>query len=407
MKLLVFLFLASVPTALGEFYRCSTNDYKGYNDTVIAYDQSYNATTGTRTYKVQTDSTNDISGTKCRGNVEGKTKPADAMPVEGLNLNMLQGIGNGNKTITNLSLTWDTVNFDSFLVRHECNQKPYMIVKTTASNDGCHVVGLTSSGSLNCHQGGTAASGDYFREVDANCSSLAISVIVGGIKDCDANLSNAKRDRRRTLTFTANNWCGDEFTNVTVDADNDTIVVSFGGVAATHDTGSNISIDGWTNTSNDLYTTYDISVADVAFELYDKGTAKKATDLVNGSSYDLTYVYTSSHVKDDQFTKTMKQLLDCIVGTHKSQNHACTLTENPWGGDSDGKVTTLNTTAKTKTWVFSKEMNCNPVNGAGDDCCFSAQFVLSPLTTDATCIGTAANRRALSSPQVSGRWLQL
>ena len=51
-------------------------------------------------------------------------------------------------------------------------------------------------------------------------------------------------------------------------------------------------------------------------------------------------------------------------------------------------------------------MNCNTVNAADNDCCFSAQFVLS-TASGGSCRGTAANRRALSSPQVSGRWLQL
>jgi hypothetical protein len=403
MKLLVFLFLASVPTALGEFYRCSTNDYKGYNDTVIAYDQSYNATTGTRTYKVQTDSTNDISGTKCRGNVEGKTLPEDAMPVEGLNLNMIQGIGNGNKTITNLSLTWGTVNFDSFLVRHECYQQPYMLVKTTGSSgNGCHKFGLVSSSSLNCHKDGTVAGGDYFQHVDATCSSLSVDVIIGGLKECGTDLDTADGKRLRTLSFTATNWCGDEKTNVTVDAANDTIVVSFGGVAATVDTGLNNSMEGWTTTSEDLYTTYDISVSDVSFKLYDQGTTDEAKDLVNGSSYDLAYVYTSSHTPDAQFTKTVSDLLDCIVGTHKSKNHACDETSNPWGSSDD--ITTASKSGAKKTWKYSKEMDCTALNNLDKDCCFSAQFVLSTSTTNATCSG---GRRALSSPQVSGRWLQL
>jgi len=405
MKLLVFLFLASVPTALGEFYRCASNTKKGFPEsTAIAYDQSLNETTGTRTYTVTKENT-DISGTTCRGNVEGTTLPADTMPVEGLTLNMLQDIGNGNKTITNLSLTWGTVNFDSFLVRHECYQQPYMQV-TTGGTPTCHVVGLASSGSLNCHKDGVAGNGNYFQHVDADCSSLSVSVIIGGLKDCGTNLSTAEDDRKRTLTFTANNWCGDEFTNVTVDAKNDTIVVSFGGVAATQDTGSNTSIDGWTNTSNDLTTTYDISVADVSFNLYDTGTTTAAKALVNGSSYDLNYVYTSSHTPDAQFTKTVQELLDCLAGTHKSQNHACDDTTDPWGSSADGATETTNATTKTKEWKYSKEMNCNTVNAADNDCCFSAQFVLS-TASGGSCRGTAANRRALSSPQVSGRWLQL
>jgi hypothetical protein len=407
MKLLVFLFLASVPTALGEYYRCHNNTYRGFaTDTDIAYDQSYNKTTGTRTYTVKTDSTNDISSGTCRGNVEGTTLPADTMPVEGLKLNMLQDIGDGNKTITNLSLTWGTVNLDSFLVRHECNQKPYMHVKTDSSATGCHVVGLASSGSLNCHKDGTKANGNYFQHVDANCSSLKVTVIVGGLKDCGTNLSLAEDDRKRSLSFTANNWCGDEYTNVTVDAENDTIVVSFGGVAAYQDLGSNTSINGWTNTSNDLTTTYDVSVADVSFNLYDTGKTDKATDLVNGSSYDLAYVYTSSHTKDDRFTKTVAQLLACIDGTHKSQNHACDVTSNPWGSTTDTATIATNATAKTKEWKYTKAMNCDTLNDGDDDCCFSAQFVLS-TASGGSCDGTAANRRALSSPQVSGRWLQL
>jgi hypothetical protein len=403
MKLLVFLFLASVPTALGEYYRCKLNNHKGFIDTTaIEYDQTYDATTGTRTYKPKLDET-PVSGT-CLGNVEGNTLPADTMPVEGLTLNMLQESGDGDKTITNLSLTWGTVNFDSFLVRHECYQQPYMQV--TTGTDGCHVVGLASSGSLNCHKDGVAGNGNYFQHVDADCSSLAVSVIIGGLKDCGTNLSTAETDRKRTLTFTANNWCGDEFTNVTVDAKNDTIVVSFGGVAATQDTGSNTSIDGWTNTSNDLTTTYDISVADVSFNLYDTGTTTAAKALVNGSTYDLNYVYTSSHTPDAQFTKTVQELLDCIAGTHKSQNHACDDTTDPWGSSADGATEATNATTKTKEWKYSKEMNCNTVNAADNDCCFSAQFVLS-TASGGSCRGTAANRRALSSPQVSGRWLQL
>lgn len=404
MKLLVFLFLASVPTALGEYYRCATNTDKGFNDsTAIAYDQSYNATTGTRTYKVKTENT-DITSTKCRGNVEGTTLPDDTIPVEGLNLNMLQEIGEGNKTITNLSLTWSTVNFDSFLVRHECYQKPYMQV--TTGTDGCHVVGLESSGSLNCHKDGTLANGDFFQHADANCSSLTVTVIVGGLKDCGTNISNAESDRRRSLSFIAKNWCGDELTNVTVNAANDTIVVSFGGVAATRDIGTNTSVDGWTNTSNDLTTTYDISVADVSFNLYDAGTANLAKALVNGSSYDLTYVYTSSHTQDAQFTKSVGDLLDCIAGTHKSQNHACDNTTLPWGSTDDSTTPTKNATTKKKEWKYSKEMNCDTLNAADNDCCFSAQFVLS-TASGGKCRGTAPGRRALSSPQVSGRWLQL
>ena len=408
MKLLVFLFLASVPTALGEYYRCKSNTHKGFNDTTaIEYDQTYDATTGTRTYEVKTDETS-ISGT-CRGNVEGTTLPADTMPVEGLTLNMLQESGDGDKTITNLSLTWGTVNFDSFLVRHECNQQPYMQVSTTGSATGCHVVGLESSGSLNCHKDGTAANGDYFQHVDATCTSLEVSVTIGGLKDCGSDLANKESDRERTLKFTATNWCGDEFTNVTVDAANDTIVVSFGGVAATQDLGSNTSVDGWTSTSNDLTTKYDISVADVSFNLYDEGTADAATDLVNGSSYDLTYVYTSSHTPDAQFTKTVLKLLNCIVGTHKSQNHGCEVTSDPWGSTKDTATENTNAAAKTKQWKYSKEMDCDDLNEAVSpkDCCFSAQFVLSTKIDDDTCTGTAANRRALSSPQVSGRWLQL
>jgi hypothetical protein len=403
MKLLVFLFLASVPTALGEYYRCKINNHKGFIDTTdIEYDQTYDATTGTRTYEPKLDET-PVSGT-CLGNVQGNTLPADTMPVEGLTLNMLQESGDGDKTITNLSLTWGTVNFDSFLVRHECYQQPYMQV--TTGTDGCHVVGLASSGSLNCHKDGVAGNGNYFQHVDADCSSLAVSVIIGGLKDCGTNLSTAETDRKRTLTFTANNWCGDEFTNVTVDAKNDTIVVSFGGVAATQDTGSNTSIDGWTNTSNDLTTTYDISVADVSFNLYDTGTTTAAKALVNGSTYDLNYVYTSSHTPDAQFTKTVQELLDCIAGTHKSKNHACDDTTDPWGSSADGATEATNATTKTKEWKYSKEMNCNTVNAADNDCCFSAQFVLS-TASGGSCRGTAANRRALSSPQVSGRWLQL
>lgn len=405
MKLLVFLFLASVPTALGEYYRCKLNNHKGFNDTTaIEYDQTYNATTGTRTYDIKKDETS-IVGT-CRGNVEGTTLPADTMPVEGLTLNMLQDIGDGNKTITNLSLTWGTVNFDSFLVRHECNQQPYMEVSTTVSDAGCHVVGLAADGSLNCHEGGDKNNGNYFQHVDADCSSLEVSVEIGGLKDCGSDLTTAEVDRKRILTFTATNWCGDEFTNVTVDADNDTIVVSFGGVAATQDLGSNTSKDGWTSTSNDLTTEYDISVADVSFNLYDEGTTNAATDLVNGSSYDLTYVYTSSHTPDAQFTKTVSELLGCIVGTHKSQNHACDVTSNPWGADKDSTTADTNATTKTKEWKYSKDMNCNTVNDADKDCCFSAQFVLS-TASGGSCNGTAATRRALSSPQVSGRWLQL
>jgi hypothetical protein len=408
MKLLVFLFLASVPTALGEYYRCKSNTHKGFNDTTaIEYDQTYDATTGTRTYEVKTDETS-ISGT-CRGNVEGTTLPADTMPVEGLTLNMLQESGDGDKTITNLSLTWGTVNFDSFLVRHECNQQPYMRVTTTGSATGCHVVGLADSGSLNCHESGLPANGNYFKHDDADCTSLDVSVIIGGLKDCGSDLSTADSDRKRTLTFTAENWCGDEFTNVTVDADNDTIVVSFGGVAATQDLGSNTSTDGWTSTSNDLTTQYDISVADVSFNLYDGGTTDAATDLVNGSSYDLTYVYTSSHTPDAQFTKTVLKLLNCIVGTHKSQNHGCEVTSDPWGSTKDTATENTNAAAKTKQWKYSKEMDCDDLNEAVSpkDCCFSAQFVLSTKIDDDTCTGTAANRRALSSPQVSGRWLQL
>jgi hypothetical protein len=329
------------------------------------------------------------------------------MPVEGLNLNMLQTIGEGNKTITNLSLTWGTVNFDSFLVRHECNQNPYIQVTTTQSNGGCHKMGLASSGSHNCHAGGTVASGDYFQHLDASCSALNVTVIVGGLKDCDNNISLADDDRKRSLLFTAYNWCGDEYTNVTVDADNNTIVVSFGGVAAYQDLGSNTSINGWTNTSNDLTTTYDISVADVEFNLYDNGTTDKATDLVNGSSYDLNYVYTSEHTKDAQFTKSVGELLGCLVGTHKSQNHACDVTSNPWGSTTDTATIATNTTSKEKEWKYKKTMSCDTLNYLNSkDCCFSAQFVLS-TNTSGSCTGTDPNRRALSSPQVSGRWLQL
>jgi hypothetical protein len=407
MKLLVFLFLASVPTALGEYYRCKINNHKGFIDTTdIEYDQTYDATTGTRTYEPKLDET-PVSGT-CLGNVQGNTLPADTMPVEGLTLNMLQESGDGDKTITNLSLTWGTVNFDSFLVRHECNQQPYMQVSTTGSATGCHVVGLAASGSLNCHEGGDKNNGNYFQHVDADCTSLAVTVVIGGLKDCGSDLANKESDRERTLEFTATNWCGDEFTNVTVDAANDTIVVSFGGVAATQDLGSNTSKDGWTSTSNDLTTNYDISVADVSFNLYDEGTSNLATDLVNGSSYDLTYVYTSSHTQDAQFTKNISALLGCIVGTHKSQNHGCEVTSNPWGVAEDTASESTDTNNKKKQWKYSKEMDCTEDGiGADKDCCFSAQFVLSTKEDDDTCTGKAANRRALSSPQVSGRWLQL
>lgn len=403
MKQLVFLFLASVPTALGQYYRCDDNTKKGWNDSAITWVQNYDTTNNRINYTVATNM--EPAGSGCFGNVaDGEV--TDFLPIEGMTLNIENNPNdNSDLSITNLSMTWTGVNFHTFLIRHECNQKPYM--KVTADGDtgaGCYLdlkdsLGNTAT-SHECTATGAAGSG--FTVSGNNCGSLTFTVTVGSLAECQSYTGNDAPGRYRDLSFIANNWCGPEYGNFTVDAGNSSILVTLGGVAATViNAFTNTSTTTWTNASIADAIDYQISVADVAFRLLDG--SNPAEDVVNGTTYTFEYVYTSELTAGAGGTATTaSDVAACVNGTQTASVHDCANTTSPWGSTAAAPSRTV--AANVTTMTFDVTPNCNTIYAAFNDCCLSALFTLEVMDS-ASCQGTA--RRQLSSPLMSGRSLQI
>lgn len=408
MKQLVFLFLASVPTALGAYYRCADNDKVGWTNTDIEWEANYDSGNKRINYTVKKNTT--AAGTGCTGNVEDG-EVTDLLPIEGMTLNIENNPDNNtDMSITNLSMTWDAVNFHTFLIRHECNQKPYIKVGATGNSGLCYTDLLDGSGtvtSLECTNTGTDGAGSKFYVSGNQCTSIKFTVTIGGVEDCGTYSGSDVSGRSRTLEFTATNWCGPEYGNLTVNTDNKTIVVSLGGVAATqiNTAFDNETTTSWTNKSiADVYD-YTVSVADVAFRLLE-GSAV-ATDVVTGTAYTFEYKYTSTLSAGPGGTATTaSDVADCITGTQTADVHDCaTPSATPWSTGSEAPASLSHTPGNSHTTMtFIYTPDCTNLFSLEKDCCLSAIFELK-VKADGKCQGTA--RRQLSSPLASGRSLQM
>jgi hypothetical protein len=406
MKQLVFLFLASVPTALGEYYRCAANDKKGWKDKDIEWEQNYDSSNKRTNYTVKKNTDSAEAG--CRGNVEDG-EVTDLLPIEGMTLNIENNPDNNtDRSITNLSMTWDAVNFHTFLIRHECNQKPYIKVNAAGNSGACYTNLIDGSGtvkSLECTKGGSA--GSKFYVSGDKCNSLKFTVTIGGKKDCGTYSGSDDTGRSRELEFTATNWCGPEYGNLTVDTANKTIVVSLGGVAATQINTAlgNKTTSKWTNKSiADVYD-YTVSVADVKFRLLE-GSAP-AKDVVTETTYKFEYNYTSTLSEAAGGTATTaSDVADCINGTQQANVHDCATTSaTPWSAGALDAGTHSHTSGDSHTTMtFTYTPNCTTLFSQKKDCCLSAMFELR-VKEEGKCQGTA--RRQLSSPLASGRSLQM